>query len=201
MLACENWEHIVRTVENAKSATTYSAHFQAVAPALPGWHCYPRQSTGSYACLWLAAWSIWSEWSHSPDYKERQDHWVKEMRQATAWYYGEWNKEQLIPKENSNLTFSIYISFCSSELTGHSYASSSQVRFILCSKNYPGMLGRICTPRMKGLLPDGVDVDIHTQTQSNNSHSFQLTYELPSAIDTSLGATASFRTRPHSTTS
>lgn len=52
------------------------------------------------------------------------------------------------------------------------------------------MLGRICTPRMKGLPPDVVDVDIHTQMQSNNSHSFQLIYELPSAMDTSLGATA-----------
>lgn len=43
---------------------------------------------------------------------------------------------------------------------------------------------------MKGLPPDVVDADVHTQMQSNNSHSFQLTYELPSAMDASLGTTA-----------
>lgn len=77
-------EHIDVAVEKAQSAETYAVHFQEVAPALPGWRCYPRQSIESYACLWLVAWSIWSKWSHSPDYKERQDHWVKEMHQATA---------------------------------------------------------------------------------------------------------------------
>lgn len=146
LLPWKNWEHTVWAVEKAKSATTYSAHFQAVAPALPGWHCYPKQSTGNYACLWLAAWSIWSEWSHSPDYKEKQDHWVKEMRQATAWYYEEWNKKQLIPKENSNFPSWIYVSFCPSELTEYSYASSSRVRYTPC-----GMLGRTCTRIRKPL--------------------------------------------------
>lgn len=40
----------------------------------------------------------------------------------------------------------------------------SDLFFVAKKKKYLGMLDRICTPRMKGLLPDVVGVDVHTQT-------------------------------------
>jgi len=31
---------------------TYFVHSLEAAPTLRGWHCYPKQSNGNYACLW-----------------------------------------------------------------------------------------------------------------------------------------------------